>query len=141
MILLEVHVMLAVFIGIKWSRSTLISGMRMSMPIWVSYVAFQIVCHWSDWTGIFYFNHYRAALDDIKVLEAELSKVQEELALTPADFQQYLEDEKWYLNNLKKPCPTVSRKIKYIQVLMDLDRYQYILLSQGLTLNTSDYDI
>ena len=62
--------------------------------------------------------------------EAELSKAQEELALTPADFQQYLEDEKKYLNNLKEPSPTVSRKIKYMQALMDLDRYQYVLISQ-----------
>jgi hypothetical protein len=56
----------------------------------------------------FYFNHYQAALNDIKVLEAELSKVQEELVLTPANFQQYLEDKKQYLNNLKEPSPTVS---------------------------------
>ena len=88
-----------------------------------------------DWTGTFYFNHYRAALDDIKVLEAELSKAQKELALTPADFQQYLEDEKRYLNNLKEPSPTVSRKIKYIQALMDLDRYQYVLLSQSFNVS------
>lgn len=35
--LLIVHVMLTVFIGIKWLRNTLTSGMRISMPIWVSF--------------------------------------------------------------------------------------------------------
>jgi hypothetical protein len=74
--------------------------------------------------GNFYLNHYQAALDNIRTLEAELSRFQDELALTPDDFKSYCDEEEKYLEALKEPSPFVSRKIKYVQALTDLARYQ-----------------
>ena len=127
MILLVVPIMLAVFIGIKWSKSISTSGMTTNMLTWVSFAPSGSIFFFQLLKGHFYFNHYRTALEDIKTLEAELLKVQSELPLTPDDFYRNLGEEREYLHALKEPSPTVSHKIKYVEALHNLDCYWYIL--------------
>ncbi|KAM6494952.1 hypothetical protein JOM56_009575 [Amanita muscaria] len=67
----------------------------------------------------FLVNHYRAAPDAIKTLEAELYVLQNQLSVSPDDFTMYIEQEKSYLQGLEQPSPAVSRKIRYIQALND----------------------
>ena len=74
--------------------------------------------------GKFYLDHYQAALDGIRTLEAELSRIQDEFPLMPEDFKRYIQEEKEYLEALREPCSTVPRKIKYVQALNNLARYQ-----------------
>ena len=76
--------------------------------------------------GQFIVNHYRAAVDAIRTLEAELEILQRELGLTKDDFHNYLEAERKYLGELKSPSPLVLRKIQYVQALSDLGKYQYV---------------
>ena len=58
------------------------------------------------------------------MLEADLSRIQDELALMPEDFKHYVNKEKKYLESLKEPSPVVSHKIEYVQALNDLAWYQ-----------------
>ena len=63
-------------------------------------------------------------MNEIRTLEADLSKIQDELSLMPEDFKHYIDEEKKYLESLKEPSSVVSHKIKYVQALNDLARYQ-----------------
>ena len=62
--------------------------------------------------GQFIGNHYRAAIDAVHTLEAELEVLQRELGLTRDDFYNYLEAERKYLKELRSPSPSVLRKIQ-----------------------------
>lgn len=79
-----------------------------------------------DWPleGQFLRNHYREALDAIYSLEIKLDVLQQRHSFTLDELATYVEKEKKYLQGLKEPSPTVSRKTQYVQALIDLDQYR-----------------
>ncbi|KAK2460041.1 hypothetical protein APHAL10511_007964 [Amanita phalloides] len=65
-------------------------------------------------------NHYRDAAEEIHLLQLELEEATKLLQITVDDFGQYIEEEKTYLENLKKPSPEVETKGRYVEVLNEL---------------------
>lgn len=48
------------------------------------------------------------------------------LQLNPEDFGQFIEDEKAYLEGLKKPPPEVETKGQYVEALNELHKCRYV---------------
>ena len=63
----------------------------------------------------------------VETLEAELQVLQEQLSISPDHFQEYIEQERKYLEGLKSPSPTVSRKIQYMSALNEVNQHRYVI--------------
>ena len=77
-------------------------------------------------SGQFISNHYQAAIDAVRTLEAELDVLQHKLGLTRDNFYNYLEAKQKYLDELKSPALLVLQKIQYVQALSNLGKCQYV---------------
>ncbi|KAI5999191.1 hypothetical protein EDD15DRAFT_2386482 [Pisolithus albus] len=90
--------------------------------------------HFSFWNvdkyaslGNFLWNHYRAATDAICTLSVELDVLKTQLNLTDEDFQRFYEQERCYLNSLKK-LPLQDRvQIQYVNRLRLQEHWLLIL--------------
>ncbi|KAI6130600.1 hypothetical protein EV401DRAFT_2066179 [Pisolithus croceorrhizus] len=69
----------------------------------------------------FIWNHYREATYAIRHLESELAVLKTALNLTDEDFPRFLAEERVYLTSLKQPPFQDAQRIRYVQVLDDLE--------------------
>jgi hypothetical protein len=70
--------------------------------------------------GLFLCNHYDDALNTISQMKTELNAIKGELGITDDEFEQYLKDERKYLQELTEPSTETTLKIQYIRALRDL---------------------
>jgi hypothetical protein len=73
-------------------------------------------------------NHYCNAAEDIHLLEQELEVACAVLKQSPNDFSQHIEDEKAYLESLRKPPPDIEVKGRYMEALNELHKQRYVNL-------------
>ncbi|KAF8333826.1 hypothetical protein F5887DRAFT_892937 [Amanita rubescens] len=65
-------------------------------------------------------NHYREAAEDIRLLEKELAEACSRFEINTDDFVQHIDEERAYLEGLKKPPPEVETKGCYVEALNEL---------------------
>ncbi|KAI0644812.1 hypothetical protein C8Q79DRAFT_912370 [Trametes meyenii] len=78
-------------------------------------------------TGKFIYNNYRGALQTIASGTRELDIYARDLKTTPADYEQYLKDERAYLRALKVEPPEDKVAIERYKNL------DYLIIQQGIT--------
>ncbi|TFK46595.1 hypothetical protein OE88DRAFT_1638090, partial [Heliocybe sulcata] len=71
------------------------------------------------------FNHYREALKIIQEGSAELEELKLALCLTDSDFNGFLEQERAYLQGLKKEPPEETLRFEYVEGLENLAKARY----------------
>jgi len=73
----------------------------------------------------FIHNHYREATETIRQLGNELAILKAALNLSDDDFPRFLTEERAYLSLLKQPLPQDVLRMRYVQVLDDLEEKKY----------------
>ncbi|KAH9924228.1 uncharacterized protein B0H18DRAFT_878076 [Fomitopsis serialis] len=81
--------------------------------------------HWAERKHVesasFIWNNYRQALEIIR-LDGEVVRVlSDELRAGPAEYENYVAEERAYLRGLKAEPLSVSRRIDYLEVLLKLE--------------------
>jgi hypothetical protein len=71
-------------------------------------------------SGSFIFNHYREALEIIRTRSAELVEIRKSLNIADGEFEQYLDEERSYLRNLRQESPEDTIRFDYVEALDDL---------------------
>lgn len=66
-------------------------------------------------------NHYKEAKALVRTLSSELAVLKAKLSLTDDDFLSFLADEHAYLVSLKRPPERDEIKIRYVQVIDELE--------------------
>ncbi|TFK59026.1 hypothetical protein BDN72DRAFT_873101 [Pluteus cervinus] len=76
--------------------------------------------------GTFIYQNYIQALDRIHINGALLASLEEEMS-KPHDYEQVLREEKAYLISLKTEPPEYLQDIEYLERLIKLQEYKYVL--------------
>ena len=121
---LEALAMRLASIGIKQSNNISLSGIKINMRHLVGLVIEAnlglLICV----IARFIRNHYREASESVHILTDELVILKATLKLTDADFQCFLVEERTYLTSLKQPLPNDQLKIRYVQILDELEEHK-----------------
>ncbi|KAI0699213.1 hypothetical protein BC835DRAFT_1412678 [Cytidiella melzeri] len=92
-------------------------------------------------SGTFLLHNYQQALGIIQKDGADLRNLFAKLGTTPADFAQYLKDEKAYLQGLKAEPEELSLRLEYLESLEALDEAQYRANTASLDRQKLDLDM
>ena len=72
--------------------------------------------------GQFLLNHYREALEVTTTTAKELEAIQSQLNISHHDFEGYLQQEKVYLQNLRREPPDETLQYVYVERLQELGK-------------------
>ena len=77
------------------------------------------------YAGKYLWTHFNEATRAICTLTSELDIIKKQYNLTDDDFVRFHVDERNYLENLKQPAIRDQLLIRYVQILDELEAYQY----------------
>ncbi|KAI0702843.1 hypothetical protein BC835DRAFT_1263474 [Cytidiella melzeri] len=103
--------------------------------------AFRSLDKHTDWVSTFLLHNYQQALGIIQKDGADLRNLSAKLGTTPADFAQYLKDEKAYLQGLKAEPEELSLRLEYLESLEALDEARYRANTASLDRQKLDLDM
>lgn len=82
-----------------------------------------------DVPGRFLFNNYRQALATIKDLSPAVEHMKAELHVSDADIQQWLEDERKFLKDLKDEPEERLLEVAYVEALIGREDAECVIKS------------
>ncbi|KAI0696074.1 hypothetical protein BC835DRAFT_1406027 [Cytidiella melzeri] len=92
-------------------------------------------------SGTFIYNNYKQALGIIRKDGADLRILSSKLGTTSADYEQYLKEEKAYLERLKAEPEEVSLRLEYLDSLQELEEANHRANISGKEREKLDLDI
>ncbi|OBZ66016.1 hypothetical protein A0H81_14010 [Grifola frondosa] len=105
--------------------NALASGTRLASAFHRQQAMEQFFSFWGDQkhaeSGRFIFNNYRQALNIIRDGASDLQILAQELKTGPADYEEYLAQEREYLSSLKEEPPEIAQKVEYMRALSRLE--------------------
>ncbi|KIY48270.1 hypothetical protein FISHEDRAFT_43570 [Fistulina hepatica ATCC 64428] len=78
--------------------------------------------------GKFLFHNYRAALQRIEDNKLQLAMLEKQLHTSGEDYERYLQEERTYLDGLKKEPPETAQRFEYMEALDKLRKAEYVII-------------
>ncbi|KAH9843230.1 uncharacterized protein C8Q71DRAFT_693872, partial [Rhodofomes roseus] len=92
-------------------------------------------------SGTFIYHNYRQALNIITDDGEVLASLSAELRVSPADFEEYLKQEREYIHSRKNEPPEVTRKLEYLAALHRLEEASSKLVTANNELHKVEANI